>query len=323
MASTYSALLRLELIGTGEQSGTWGITTNTNLGTLLDEAVAGTATVDVTAGNVTLTVNNGSDDQSRNMVLRVIGSAGTTRNIIAPGSSKLYLVVNGSDSSIVLKSSVSTGVTIPSGQSVLAYYDTTSLDFSIISALYSSSNIANRLVYRDGSGNFSANTITASSFVGPLSGAVTGNLVGNVTGNIAGDVYAADGTSLVLNNGTNGTDATFAGATTGAHNGSVGATTASSGAFTTLSATGAITYGGVTLTNAVTGTGKMVLDASPTLSGTPLAPTAAGGTNTTQIATTGFVQLSGYNSQGAKTVQTVASGAPTTGGNDGDIIYQY
>lgn len=51
----------------------------------------------------------------------------------------------------------------------------------------------------------------------------------------------------------------------GAHNGTVGATTPAAGAFTTLSATGAITYGGVTLTNAVTGTGKMVLDTTPTI----------------------------------------------------------
>ena len=50
----------------------------------------------------------------------------------------------------------------------------------------------------------------------------------------------------------------------------------------------AITYGGVTLSNAVTGTGSMVLSASPTLTGTPIAPTAASGTNTTQLATTAF-----------------------------------
>ena len=50
----------------------------------------------------------------------------------------------------------------------------------------------------------------------------------------------------------------------------------------------AMTYGGVTLTNAVTGTGNMVLSASPALTGTPTAPTAASGTNTTQVATTAF-----------------------------------
>jgi hypothetical protein len=63
-------------------------------------------------------------------------------------------------------------------------------------------------------------------------------------------------------------------------------TLASTGAVTM---TGALTYGGVTLANAVTGTGNMVLSASPTLTGTPAAPTAAVDTNTTQIATTAMV----------------------------------
>jgi hypothetical protein len=53
---------------------------------------------------------------------------------------------------------------------------------------------------------------------------------------------------------------------------------------------GAITYGGVTLSNAVTGTGNMVLSASPTFTGTPLAPTASVSTDNTQIATTAFVR---------------------------------
>jgi hypothetical protein len=57
---------------------------------------------------------------------------------------------------------------------------------------------------------------------------------------------------------------------------------------------------------------------NPAFTGTPTAPTAAGGTNTTQIATTAYVQSTGYNSQGAK---TISSGTPT-GGNDGDIWYQ-
>jgi microcystin-dependent protein len=61
----------------------------------------------------------------------------------------------------------------------------------------------------------------------------------------------------------------------------------------TTSLSGALTYGGVTLSNAVTGTGNMALSASPTFTGTPIAPTAAAGTNTTQIATTAFVLSNG------------------------------
>ena len=87
MASTYSPLLKIQLIGTGEQSGTWGATTNTNLGTLIEQAIAGVVEFSVTAGNVTLTSLDGTSDQARCMALRATGSAGVSRNIVAPTSS--------------------------------------------------------------------------------------------------------------------------------------------------------------------------------------------------------------------------------------------
>jgi hypothetical protein len=73
MASTYSDRLRLELIGTGEQSGTWGATTNTNLGTLLDQAIAGMASITMTDANYTLSNLNGSSDEARRIILKVGG----------------------------------------------------------------------------------------------------------------------------------------------------------------------------------------------------------------------------------------------------------
>lgn len=123
MASTYSPLLRVELPGTGDQSGTWGITTNTNLGTILEDAVAGTATLDVTAGNVTLTEVDGAADQSRCMILKVTGTPGASRNIVAPALSKVYMVINGSDDAVVLKTSASTGVTVGTGANIVAAYN--------------------------------------------------------------------------------------------------------------------------------------------------------------------------------------------------------
>jgi hypothetical protein len=123
MASTYSSLLRLELIGTGDQSGTWGITTNTNFGTIVEDAIAGTATIDVTAGNVTLTNLDGEADQARCMILRVIGTPGASRNIVAPSASKMYIVLNGSDGPVVLKGSATTGLTIGSSSRVVAAWN--------------------------------------------------------------------------------------------------------------------------------------------------------------------------------------------------------
>lgn len=115
MPSTYSSLLRLELMATGEKSATWGDITNTNLGTLLEKSIAGTASVNVTAGNVTLTALNGADDEARCVVIVVSGTPGVSRNVVAPSSSKTYCVVNGSNAAIVFKGAATTGVTLAAG----------------------------------------------------------------------------------------------------------------------------------------------------------------------------------------------------------------
>ena len=77
MASTYSAL-KIELIGTGEQSGTWGTTTNTNLGdAALGEAITGSADVNyATAADVTVTLTDVNTTQSaRNLRLNITESS--------------------------------------------------------------------------------------------------------------------------------------------------------------------------------------------------------------------------------------------------------
>ena len=207
MASTYSALLKLELIGNGDQSGTWGTTTNNNLGTLLEQAIAGTASIDVTSGNVTLTDLNGVSDQARCAALLVTGTPGTTRNIVAPAVSKLYVISNGSNASVVIKTSVSTGYTITTGAVVLVYYNGT--EFVLVGAQAgSSANTANTLVLRDGSGNFSAGTITAN-LTGNASTATTATNATNATNatqitNSGGWNVTPSGTKLYFNyNGTN------------------------------------------------------------------------------------------------------------------------
>jgi len=125
MASTYSEYLRLELIGTGEQTGTWGATTNTNLGTLLDQAVAGTATIDVTLGDVTLTTLNGASDQSRQAILKITGTPIAARNVIAPESSKWYLISNDCGQTITLKGASTTGYEIADGETLLIFWNGT------------------------------------------------------------------------------------------------------------------------------------------------------------------------------------------------------
>ena len=117
MASTYSDRLRIELIGSGDQSGTWGTTTNTNLGTLIEESIAGVAAVSMTDANYTLTANNGATDEARQMIVQLSGSLTADRNVICPTKEKLYVVKNGTSGSkdIVFKTSTGTGVTVQNG----------------------------------------------------------------------------------------------------------------------------------------------------------------------------------------------------------------
>ena len=130
MASTYSDRLRIELMAAGDQSGTWGDTTNTNLGTLIEEAIAGLADVSMTSDtDYTLTANNGSTDEARQMILKVSSTVSltATRNVIIPAKEKLYVVHNNTTGgqSILVKPSSGTGVTIANGSKMLIYCDAT------------------------------------------------------------------------------------------------------------------------------------------------------------------------------------------------------
>ena len=114
MASTYSTNLALELIGTGDQSGTWGVTTNTNLGTLLEQAISGYATQAVATGtDTTITIPNGTTGVARNMFLELTGTGGASTNLIVPANKKLYLVYNNTAGQVTVKVSGQTGVSVP------------------------------------------------------------------------------------------------------------------------------------------------------------------------------------------------------------------
>lgn len=141
MSSTYSTNLRTELIGSGDQAGTWGNTTNGTLGSILEQAIAGVSGGPYISGtypvvnfptdaDITLTANNGSVDQSRSMVLVITssGSLTATRNVIAPASaSKVYIIKNSTTGgqSIQIKYSTGTGVTIGNAQTMVVYGDGT------------------------------------------------------------------------------------------------------------------------------------------------------------------------------------------------------
>lgn len=114
MATTYSTNLALTLQGTNDNPGTWGNITNTNLGTLIEQAISGYEAQSLTAGTtLTLTIPNGSTGVARNMYLEFTGNGST---VIVPSNKKLYFVYNNcSSGTISFKVAGQTGVTIPKG----------------------------------------------------------------------------------------------------------------------------------------------------------------------------------------------------------------
>ena len=110
MPSTYSNL-GIELIASGDQAGTWGTTTNTNLGTLIDQAISGYTTTACTGGTDTITIPNGATGVARNMFLELTGTGGGS--LVVPTNKKLYFIYNNTSAAITVK--VTTGVSVPAG----------------------------------------------------------------------------------------------------------------------------------------------------------------------------------------------------------------
>jgi hypothetical protein len=131
--STYSTNLKIELIPLGEQSGTWGNTNNTNLGTALEQAIVGYGNPNFTSDadlTITLTDSNASQT-ARSYALNVTSSGvlTATRNLIVPTIQKPYLIYNNTSGSqsITVKTSAGTGVTVASGTYMLVYVDGTNV----------------------------------------------------------------------------------------------------------------------------------------------------------------------------------------------------
>jgi hypothetical protein len=94
MASTYSPSLRIELIGAGDQAGTWNTTTNSNLGTIIESAIAGYVAVSVTSANQAFTALDGAADQARNAVIALTTTTGANFAVYAPPQEKTYVIYN-------------------------------------------------------------------------------------------------------------------------------------------------------------------------------------------------------------------------------------
>lgn len=133
MSSTYSTNLGIELIGAGDQAGNWGSTTNTNLGTLIEQAISGVVAQPMSDADQTLTITSGAStatNNARNMFIECTGALTAARNLIVPTNKKLYFISNATTGgfAITVKVSGQTGVSVPMGAKVILVMNSAGTD---------------------------------------------------------------------------------------------------------------------------------------------------------------------------------------------------
>jgi hypothetical protein len=230
MASTYSAL-KIELIGTGDQSGTWGTTTNTNLGdAALGEAITGSADVNfATAADVTVTLTDVNTTQSaRNLRLNITESStgiGYVGNLILGSGcqiEKFYLINNTGTGAKTVKNTTGTGISVPAGKATLVYNNGTNV---VDAATYFSSlTLGSALPVASGGTGVTSSTGTVAvvlsntpTLVTPVLGVATATSINKmaITAPATSSTLAvADGKTLTASNtltlaGTDATTMTF------------------------------------------------------------------------------------------------------------------
>jgi microcystin-dependent protein len=133
MSSTYSPNLAIELLGNGDQAGNWGSTTNTNLGTLIEQAISGVVTQAMADADQTITIPNGTTGVARNMFIECTGALTAARNLIVPTNKKLYFISNATTGgfAITVKVSGQTGISVPMGAKVTLVMNSAGTDIVV------------------------------------------------------------------------------------------------------------------------------------------------------------------------------------------------
>jgi hypothetical protein len=231
MSSTYSSSLRIELIGSGDQAGAWGATTDSNLAYVLDTSIAGYQAVPITSTSQALTYVNGPSSTANlnQAVYAMLGFTGASANssVYAPPASKQYILWNNTSYTITIYNSTvignttaaGTGVTLAAGDKIMVWSDATNFY-----ELKAQNLTATLPISKGGTGQ-----TTQQAAINALAGTQTNNRV-----------LRSDGTNTTLSQVVLTTDVT---GTLPVANGGTGVT-------------------------ASTGSGSNVLSASPSLTGT-------------------------------------------------------
>ena len=182
-------------MATGDQSGTWGDTTNTNLGTLLEQAITGyLAIAKVGTGDYTLSNTDYLSNETRNALIEFTGTPGGAFNVVVPLAEKLWVFKNSTNGAMTVKGATGTTITVPVGASAWLFCDGTNV--------------------RDALGYYFGSTVTA------FSPATNNTQALGTTALQWADLFLASGGVINFDNGdvtiTEGTDTlAFAGAASG------------------------------------------------------------------------------------------------------------
>jgi len=160
--TNFTPLLGLALPTTGDLSGTWGVTVNDAITSLLDSAVAGTTTLSADT-DVTLSTTNGASNQARSAIILWTATGTVTRNITAPAQSKTYFVINstgGTQSIVIRGAGPTTGVTIPAGTRALVAWNGSDFVKVVSNPVVLTSDVSGVLPVANGGTN--ANTVSGA-----------------------------------------------------------------------------------------------------------------------------------------------------------------
>jgi len=281
MSSTYSTNLAIELIGSGDQAGTWGTTTNTNLGTLIEQAISGIVTQAITDGaDTVITIPNGATGVARNMVIECTGALTAARNLIVPANKKLYFIYNNTTGgyAVTVKVSGQTGISVPNGAKVILMMNSAGTDIVSATNYQAALTLGSALPVLSGGTGVTTSTGSGSNVLSTSPTLVTPNLgtpttlVGtNITGTAAGLTAGAASTA------TNATYATSAGSATNAtYATSAGSATNASAATNAGAATNATFASSATNATYATSAGSAGSATNATSAGSATNATSAG-----------------------------------------------
>lgn len=193
MSSTYSDNLKIELMGNGDQAGNWGSTTNTNLGTLIEQAISGYVLVPCSGGTDVITIPDGATGVARNMYLQLTTTGGGT--LVVPANKKLYFIYNATALAITVKVTGLTGVSVPAGRKTILVSNGT----DVFDATNYSSNLTVGNILSAGS----IATYPTTSFTGTITnGSGAAGTVLNVSAVASGTLYVGQfitGTGVTAN----------------------------------------------------------------------------------------------------------------------------